>query len=275
MLATCLIQTPMKPHWMHSQNHQTVRKLHLVLPLRVIFPVNKINSIRLSVIIWNLTQANKKQHMDICSSDATTGMQGGGRRGGKGRVDLNGRKEGRRDGEWWGISPQLNQLLGCFPVLTRQSSGISKSWPLLSRAASRLTPLFWKKRPQLEAGRPGSDSCCSPLPCRRVRWLPARHSSAATSPFPLLTPFNKINARHLCGKAALLWKEFYFPNSKACATRSVGNVCSNNRKFVMFPLCGARMSKPAACADAQIFTHVDSLPLCHINELKYLCKASS
>lgn len=87
------------------------------------------------------------------------------------------------------------------------------------------------------AGEEGARLRQLPLPLthRRVRWLPARHSSAATTSLPLLTPLNKINARSLCGRAAL-WKEFYFPNGKACATKTVGNVCSNNRKFVMFPL---------------------------------------
>lgn len=66
-------------------------------------------------------------------------------------------------------------------------------------------------------------------------------------------------------EATLLWKEFYFPKSKACATRTVGNVCSNNRKFVMFPLL-ERVFGSASCADAQIFTHVDSFSLYCINE---------
>lgn len=94
-------------------------------------------------------------------------------------------------------------------------------------------------------------------PCyRRVRCLPARHSSAATTPLPLLTPLNKINTRYLWGQATLLWNEFYFPNSKACAIRTVGNVYSSSRKFVMFPLLELGCSNlqiPRLCGRADIY----------------------
>lgn len=76
---------------------------------------------------------------------------------------------------------------------------------------------------------PAPCCCCTP---RQV----APSAPPLSSVLPL-TPLNQINTRYLCAQAVLLWKEFFFPSSKACATRTVGNVCPNNRKLVMFPLC--------------------------------------
>lgn len=97
--------------------------------------------------------------------------------------------------------------------------------------------LMKKTAPAGEKGRPGTYSCCSPPPCRRVRWLPAHHSSAPDNLSPSANSFkqNKHSVFMQAG-CSLLWKEFYFPNSKPCATRTVGNVCSNNRKLAIFPL---------------------------------------
>ena len=79
-------------------------------------------------------------------------------------------------------------------------------------------------------GEEASDSCCSPRQVAARRRTSPLCCCYHLSFLPLLTPLNQTNTR----QAALLWKEF--PKSKACAARTVGNVCSNNRKLVMFPL---------------------------------------
>lgn len=76
---------------------------------------NQLN--QLSVIIWNLAAANKKQHMGICSSDATTGMWGGG--GGRGE---RGREREESRGERLGVVrdiPSVQPAPWVFPCFNK------------------------------------------------------------------------------------------------------------------------------------------------------------
>lgn len=138
----------------------------------------------------------------------------------------NGRKEGRiRIGEG---SPHTNRPLGCFPVLTRQSSGISKIWPFLNTQGAAWPHSDVARCTSWRGAQPGAHGCCSSLPHRWIRWLAAHHSFAAITSLPVL--LTKISTEYLSGETSLLWTEFYFPIRQACAARTVGNVCSNNRK---------------------------------------------
>lgn len=166
-------------------------------------------------IIWILTAANKKQHMDISSSDATTGMQGGRERGRRG-VGWEERREER-----WGVVRDIPSdyclATWVFPCFNKaEFRHFKELTPPVPRSEPFDPTLMKKAAPAGEEGGRGSRSCCSPLPCRRVRWLPARHSSAATASVPLLTPLNQINSRYLCGQGRLLsyGKNSTFPTAR-------------------------------------------------------------
>lgn len=80
------------------------------------------------VIIWNLTAANKKQHMGICSSDAITGMMGGddGRRWVGARIRG---KEGGEMGSGVGYPLVLSSYLGVSLIYEGRVQVLQKSWP--------------------------------------------------------------------------------------------------------------------------------------------------
>lgn len=96
----------------------------------------------------------------------------------------NGRKEGRiRSGEG---SPHTNRPLGCFPVLTRQSWGISKIWPFLNTRGAAWPHSDVTRCTSWRGAQPGAHGCCSSLPHRWIRWLAAHHSFAAITSLPVL-----------------------------------------------------------------------------------------
>ena len=152
-----------------------------------------------------------------------------------------GGKKGRGDGEWWGISPPSNQPLGCFPVLTRQSSGISKSWPLLSHAESRLTPLLWKKRPQLERREAGLRQLPLPATMQTRQVAPSAPLLCCCSLSPSADSL-KQNKRSLCERSGCsLMERMLLSPQQGARNKDCGKCVFQQQEIRKVSFVGARM----------------------------------
>lgn len=144
--ATCWIQMSC---WYTSIN-QFDKKRKPLLPTpqqRITYWVISFQSTKWVVSKWfvmsTLTAANKKKQMGICSSDATPGMQGGGRRGAEW-------EERREDGEWWGI-PSDYRATWVFPCLNKAEFRHFKDLTPPVPRREPFDPLWCKNLPQLES----------------------------------------------------------------------------------------------------------------------------